>query len=178
MNVEPAAPSTSTRIAPAQPSAPPAAEAEPDATPPQSGKPGPVAASPPRPSVETAQPAPQSSTPAPTAVPLAKPPVETAQPAPTPMPDENAAMGEADRGADAKTAAKSDGAASASGPRFRTKQGVNVRSGPGNQYERVLTVPGGAEGVALDEKNGWRQLRFDGGGEGWVYQSWLAPAGG
>jgi uncharacterized protein YgiM (DUF1202 family) len=53
-----------------------------------------------------------------------------------------------------------------------------VRSGPGNSYDRLTTVGGGVEAVVLAEQRGWQQLRFTDGTEGWVYESWLEPAGG
>jgi Flp pilus assembly protein TadD len=68
--------------------------------------------------------------------------------------------------------------ASQDGPRVRTVQGVNVRAGPGNDFERLTTVPGGTEAVVISEQRGWRQLRFSSGTEGWIYETWLEPADG
>ena len=59
-----------------------------------------------------------------------------------------------------------------------TPRGLNVRSGPGTAYPRVGVLPRGEGGrVAGCEPAGrWCLLRFDGGGEGWVYMPLTRPA--
>jgi Flp pilus assembly protein TadD len=75
------------------------------------------------------------------------------------------------------SAPESPAALPADARRVRTRQGVNVRAGPGNSFERLMTVPGGAEASVIEERRGWQHLRFANGSEGWVYETWLEPAG-
>lgn len=57
-----------------------------------------------------------------------------------------------------------------------TRQAVNVRSGPGNEFERLQTVPGGTRGAVIEVVRGWNHVELDDGRRGWIYESWLAPA--
>lgn len=65
----------------------------------------------------------------------------------------------------------------AGGELFVVKSDVFVRSGPSRSYGRVGTVTGGTEVNVTDESGGWLKVSFA-GGSGWVYQRYLAPAGG
>jgi tetratricopeptide (TPR) repeat protein len=62
------------------------------------------------------------------------------------------------------------------GKRMQLRQAVNMRAGPGNQFERLTTLPGGAVGVVRDEDKGWYELEFASGRRGWIYERWLTPA--
>ena len=53
---------------------------------------------------------------------------------------------------------------------------VNVRSGPGTNFDRIDTVDGGteAEVILIDDTSGWAQVRLVGSGlEGWVAERLL-----
>lgn len=49
-----------------------------------------------------------------------------------------------------------------------TKTDVNVRSGPGTNFDHVVQVTKGRTADVLEEKNGWVKIKFSGGTIGWV----------
>lgn len=73
----------------------------------------------------------------------------------------------------AAPAALGEGAAS-----VVTRQAVNVRGGPGNEFGRLTTVPAGTRGRVIEVVRGWSHLQFGDGQRGWIYEKWLAPANG
>jgi uncharacterized protein YraI len=52
---------------------------------------------------------------------------------------------------------------------------VNLRSGPGTGYHRILTLPAGARVWVGGTLNGWYHVRFN-GTEGYVSSSYVATA--
>jgi len=65
----------------------------------------------------------------------------------------------------------------ADGSRYVVRSDVFVRSGPSKTYGQIGTVRGGAQVNVTGEDGGWLKISFS-GGSGWVYQRYLAPAGG
>jgi uncharacterized protein YgiM (DUF1202 family) len=59
--------------------------------------------------------------------------------------------------------------------RVRLKQAVNLRAGPGNEFERMTTLPGGTELPVLGISKGWYELELKDGRRGYIYQKWLTP---
>lgn len=49
---------------------------------------------------------------------------------------------------------------------------VNIRSGPGTDYDRLTQVNAGTRLTILAEKGGWVQVEIPGGGRGWI-AGWL-----
>ncbi|NLX91852.1 MAG: SH3 domain-containing protein [Firmicutes bacterium] len=45
---------------------------------------------------------------------------------------------------------------------------VNIRSGPGTDYDRLTQVNAGTRLTVLAEKGGWLQVEIPGGGKGWI----------
>ena len=52
---------------------------------------------------------------------------------------------------------------------------VNLRTGPGTSYQRILTLPAGARVWVGGSLNGWYHVRFN-GTEGYVSSSYIATA--
>lgn len=49
---------------------------------------------------------------------------------------------------------------------------ANIRSGPGTNYDKVITLVKGDSASFLGDENGWYRLRLSDGREGWV-ANWL-----
>ncbi|MBX3114455.1 MAG: C40 family peptidase [Fimbriimonadaceae bacterium] len=49
-----------------------------------------------------------------------------------------------------------------------TKTDVNVRSGPGTNFDQVVQVAKGRTAEVLEAKNGWVKVQFSGGTIGWI----------
>ena len=62
------------------------------------------------------------------------------------------------------------------GQRMRLRQSVSLRGGPGNEFERITTMPGGAIATIRGQKQGWYELEFNSGRRGWIYERFLEPA--
>ncbi|MFV8834603.1 TIGR04211 family SH3 domain-containing protein [Aquisalimonas sp.] len=59
--------------------------------------------------------------------------------------------------------------------RFITDElGLDLRTGPGNQYRIERMVPAGTRVEVLDEASGWSQVRLPDGLEGWVLTRMLS----
>lgn len=123
--------------------------------------------------VEPAAPPPEPASapeaPAP-AAPAAAAPAErqpVVQPSQRPAPPPAAAESTARRPAEV---------AAAEGDRRRIRQAVNMRAGPGNEFDRITTLPAGSVATVVGEKQGWYQLELSSGRRGWVYQRFLEPA--
>ncbi len=74
----------------------------------------------------------------------------------------------------AKTAVKNDSAKSY--PIAYTSTRLNVRTGPGTQYDKIDTFSTGSELIVLTEQGEWRQVRGQVGSDvviGWVHQQYL-----
>lgn len=52
--------------------------------------------------------------------------------------------------------------------------GVNVRSGPSQDFDRIDGLSEGAEVYVLDEEDGWKLIRYDGDKEGYVYADYVS----
>jgi uncharacterized protein YgiM (DUF1202 family) len=57
--------------------------------------------------------------------------------------------------------------------RVRARQGVNMRGGPGNNFERVRVMDRGAEATVLAEQGGWLELELRDGRRGWVFERFV-----
>ncbi|MCO5218946.1 MAG: SH3 domain-containing protein [Thermomicrobiales bacterium] len=69
------------------------------------------------------------------------------------------------------------------GQNFRVTENLNLRSGAGTGYSRVVTLPAGTTGSVIggpSNANGytWWQLRTSGGTTGWGASNWLIATGG
>lgn len=62
--------------------------------------------------------------------------------------------------------------------RVRTRQAVNVRAGPGNEFARITTVPADTEGRVIEVVKGWNHLELGDGRRGWIFERFLGPADG
>ena len=69
-------------------------------------------------------------------------------------------------------------AAPAGRARVRTRQSVNVRAGPGNEFTRITTVPAGTEARVIEVVKGWNHLELGDGRRGWIFERFLDPADG
>ncbi len=130
------------------------AAVEPAAPPPEPPAATPAAPAPQPPAAEARAEPPPVAEPAPAAPAAAPPPAETRRPAVT----------ETARSAPSPDARQ-----------VRLRQAVNLRAGPGNEFDRLTTLPGGAVATVLGENKGWYQLEFAGGRRGWIYQRFLEP---
>jgi uncharacterized protein YgiM (DUF1202 family) len=65
----------------------------------------------------------------------------------------------------------------AGGAAYVVLSDVSMRSGPSKDHGRVGTLAGGARVNVTDKDAGWLKVSFA-GSSGWVYQRYLAPAGG
>ena len=54
---------------------------------------------------------------------------------------------------------------------------VNIRSGPGTEYEKVASGQNGASVVILGEENGWYQIDYGGGKTGYVLKEYVSVTG-
>lgn len=52
--------------------------------------------------------------------------------------------------------------------------GVNVRSGPGQDFERIDGLSEGDEVYVLSEEDGWNRVRYEGDKEGYVYSDYFS----
>jgi Flp pilus assembly protein TadD len=146
---------------------PPAAETAPPAAMAESSEPGKTL-------TVTASP---QATPPPTTAPTPSPPATPAaaeKPAPVEKPAAPPVVKQP------QTAAANGGGPLATLPdgvdRVRLKQAVNLRSGPGNEFDRMTTLPGGTELPVVSVNKGWYELQLKDGKRGFIYQKWLVPA--
>jgi uncharacterized protein YgiM (DUF1202 family) len=51
---------------------------------------------------------------------------------------------------------------------------VNVRSGPGQDYDRIDGISYGSEVYVLDEDDGWNHIRYEDDKEGYVYSDYFS----
>ena len=76
----------------------------------------------------------------------------------------------------------SDSSSGSSEGRIRTRYAVvahdqvNLRRGPGTQYDKVVAVDGGTRARVLDREHGWYKLRFPKGTVAWVEGDLLASS--
>lgn len=137
------------------------------------------AAPPPEPAPAPAAPAPAAPAVAAPAAPPAAEPASPVASAPVPAERQPAAQ-RSQRPAPPPAAAESTRrpaeVAAAEGDRRRIRQAVNMRAGPGNEFDRITTLPAGAVATVVGEKQGWYQLELSSGRRGWVYQRFLEPA--
>ena len=54
--------------------------------------------------------------------------------------------------------------------------GLNLRCGPGQDYDILMVVPDGAEVIEEGWDNGWIYIRHD-GQYGWVNSEYITPTG-
>jgi tetratricopeptide (TPR) repeat protein len=101
----------------------------------------------------------------------------TGAPAATPAPPAPAVAEEPAAGPAPVAEAPAAGEAAGDGRRMTATQAVNMRTGPGNSFERIATLPAGTAGAVLGEERGWFQLRLADGRTGWVYEKFLDPQG-
>ncbi len=52
--------------------------------------------------------------------------------------------------------------------------GLNVRSGPGREFDRVASISNGARVTILGEENGWYQIEYSPGAKGYVSGEYVA----
>lgn len=55
--------------------------------------------------------------------------------------------------------------------------GLNLRTGPGGSYRRILTMPNGACVTAMGHRGSWMKLRYN-GTVGWAWLEFLVPGNG
>lgn len=67
--------------------------------------------------------------------------------------------------------AGADGAVQAADYVSVTKNGVNLRSGPGTQNEAIFQLPAGYPLLVLERKGTWIKVRDYEGDKGWIQQS-------
>ena len=132
--------------------------------------------------VEPAAPPPEPAPAASATVPpaAAAPPPQAAQPAAPPAVAAVESQPAAERPAASPPAAEPSAqapaaVATAGGDRMRIRQAVNMRAGPGNEFDRLTTMPAGAVGTVTGEKLGWYELEFTSGRRGWIYRRFLEP---
>ncbi|HMR33740.1 MAG TPA: tetratricopeptide repeat protein [Geminicoccaceae bacterium] len=130
------------------------------------------AAPPPEPTAQAPAPADAAAAPAPATPAPAAPPAPQPEAAPAAV---AAAPAERQPAAQRPAAPQAEVAAT-SGERLRIRQAVNMRAGPGNDFERMTTLPAGTVGTVTGENLGWFQLEISGGRRGWVYKRFLEPA--
>lgn len=66
-------------------------------------------------------------------------------------------------------------AAAAAGSLWRVRADVNVRAGPGNDHPIIRVVRRGQTVQVVGTNRGWRELMFEDGAKGFVYERWLEP---
>ncbi len=66
-------------------------------------------------------------------------------------------------------------AAPAGAARVRTRQAVNVREGPGNEFARITTVPAGTDARVIEVVKGWNHVELGDGRRGWIFERFLGP---
>ena len=52
--------------------------------------------------------------------------------------------------------------------------GLNIRSGPGRDYDVVASAQNGASVTILGEENGWYQIRYKGNSTGYVSKDFVS----
>ena len=57
------------------------------------------------------------------------------------------------------------------------EQGLNIRSGPGTEYEKVASAQNGASVAILGEENGWYRIDYGGGRIGYVLKDYVSVNG-
>lgn len=63
-------------------------------------------------------------------------------------------------------------------PTTQTLSRLNIRTGPGTQYNKLATFAKGSDLIVLTEQNNWLQVRGMSNGEvviGWVHRSYVSP---
>jgi tetratricopeptide (TPR) repeat protein len=104
-------------------------------------------------------------------------PAAAAAPAPATAASAGAAVA-AERGTEAAPqppSAARETAAIAAGSLWRVRADVNVRAGPGNDHPIIRVVRRGQTVQVVGTTRGWRELMFEDGAKGFVYERWLEP---
>ena len=63
-------------------------------------------------------------------------------------------------------------------PSTQTLSGLNIRTGPGKNYDNLATLVAGSELIVLTEQNDWLQVRGISSGQvviGWVHRNYVSP---
>lgn len=57
------------------------------------------------------------------------------------------------------------------------EKGLNIRSGPGSEYDKVASASNGAQVTILGEENGWYRVDYGGGNTGYVSKDYVSVSG-
>ncbi len=80
--------------------------------------------------------------------------------------------------ANASTAHTADTAQDSGYPTTRNITRLNVRTGPGKQYDKIATFENNSDLIVLTEQNDWLQVRGEANQQvviGWIHRSYVSP---